>query len=614
MDQGLPALPLAHVDEAMHAVLSTPAMTPSTVPIPDLLPPVPMVTLVPPPIELAGPPQLVKLPDVWDFLAAYRACMADKLLIALIFNGAQVLHLTRRRMRWPQLQDDYELPTFPWLTASTPESRLWILRILEFKLRQMQGDDLLSPDMKAREQELGQMFIQAETNNTQRQATRQTATVIPLQEIILSVLAPEVVQSFVTWVRSQAEGPRAHSFRRALGSVSQWVHGASGGKFLSRITAQWKPVTRNVLENLADLASGLNHDAAVEICLTESKRLLHYARSEHTVQEQILSLYLLLMIERFWFFKTMLDSDRDWTLATLKRLCGFVVLAWTLARPNTRGGLNTVVPMQQIMAAPFATDTPIIVTYEMTKLKVQYGTYYTQYNRFLNPILAWFVADIRPKMVEAAWPPRLDEKKQPIPASKYCLPSTADTLLASFLAGRIADNKVTPSRIRSMVCQDLSSLCNDPRFGRHVPDLQRTSEHAVSSSDKLVEQHYSFDKIRKEGVLQGFLEERYLQPARQKVFAACGLGVGADCDIDFPFPAAEVPRNKLKRRRSRSTSPERICLNRQARVKCFSGRKAMSFDDAGSQYCIACKASYLGDGQFDKDRLKLLKKAKASRD
>ena len=139
--------------------------------------------------------------------------------------------------------------------------------------------------------------------------------------------------------------------------------------------------------------------------------------------------------------------------------------------------------------------------------------------------------------------------------------------------------------------------------------------HGITTAQRVVEQHYSLCKVRREALLANFIHLRYRSGVMTRLcekLGCAGFALPAPGDIEIKKPTATAAPRKpaaMKKRTRKRTSPSvlagvKVCDNKLKRKRCLAAG-AMIFTEQTAVYCDACKTGYKGRGIFSKKRAKL---------
>lgn len=372
---------------------------------------------------------------------------------------------------------------------------------------------------------------------------------------------------------------------------------------MSRLNAAWVPVIRAILRCLKDLQGQLSDSATFAIVKTEAAKLMFAAQEKNTPQAKLARLQEVAQYSELEFYADM----RSGSFHKYKRHAGIVLLKTFLSRGVSRQGSLSFLPKTPIELGCAETAGNLHVCLTAHKTQKSYGAMLHQYSPEMKVLFGWYLQQTRPRLLEdpkVTW----EHPDMIFPSEKSVISLMAHFWRTSPLKAQAS--RMSFSQARHLMCRDVQSCLNHPIFGSDVKELQNAAGHGISSSQRLIEEHYSLSKLGREAVLANFVSKRYSAPVRAKMckhLSIAGFAVpkpGELKSLAQPTEAKPAPMKKRRGRPKRKAPGTRLCANKLKRKRCLS-LGAPSFTADTDLHCTACQTGFGGRGIYSKKRAKL---------
>jgi hypothetical protein len=382
----------------------------------------------------------------------------------LLCENKRTFAVKRQRCKW----DTLPLPGAIWPDI---QNQLWIGRVHAFSAE----DKRLAPD---------------------------ASKAACLSYLFATVLGLPTISRFNDYLKEKATLKNG-TYARAYTSMITEVTRQAGGKHLSSLGGKDREKASEALRVLRDKYTEWNELAIPETNVRESARIVH-ALNAIEPKTRLGNLFYFIFIERFWFAARFEISVPASSRQQLLRATGFANTLCCIGRAVSRPELNAQLSMDQFKDYSGGAHT---FCFPRHKTARSYGTLVAVFPEYVMTVLVVYINNVRAQMIARGLFQGSTDK---------LFPTNSVFLMKKFLQV-VGLDSVTPSDIRTAMCQFIETIHEDSKWFSKKRNLQACAAHQVVRT-QTVEQFYAVKmKHQREIEYQQFVRETLLHPAEKRI-------------------------------------------------------------------------------------------------
>ena len=344
-------------------------------------------------------------------------------------------------------------------------------------------------------------------------STTGAGSTLTIHELFQQILCPATVVKFQSGLQdADANGCLSPiTFRKAFYVLTTYIH-RNFGKSLSLLTDDsTRDLAQRTIRTLADCASQWNRKCTVALNQSEGERIQRSVNPTSDPLRTVQKIYALVLAEKSNFLAQF--GMRQWFSASvsapdLQRATAFAMLVLALARPTTRqevwSGL-TLAELDKALLGVAGCDAILYVS--SSKNQASTGVLVIYLPSWATTFLHLYKTRVRRELIaRSAWGHGSKLSLFPQNASKY----------VSDLFHTLCGTKLSITALRRYACLLLSRIHRSSSWFHERDSLCATAHHAILQRDTATLESYyeSHNKLKREQLLSGFVEEMFVTPAQ----------------------------------------------------------------------------------------------------